>query len=77
MIKSRRMKWAGYVACRGEEKCVYGLGERSEDKRPLGRPERRWKDNEVAPTRTYCRLSAEVPSMTTPWPLAGTGSSFT
>jgi hypothetical protein len=45
MITSRRMKWAGYVACRGEEKCVYGLGERTEDKIPLGRPEHRWKDN--------------------------------
>jgi hypothetical protein len=28
-----------------EEKCVQGLGERTEDKRPLGRRERRWENN--------------------------------
>ena len=46
VIKSRRMRWAGHVACMGEERGVYRvlLGER-EGKRPLGRPRRRWVDN--------------------------------
>jgi len=46
MIKSRRMRWAGYVARMGERKCVYRvLVGKSEGKRPLGRPRRRWEDN--------------------------------
>jgi hypothetical protein len=38
MYKSRRMRWAGCVAC---------LGKRGnpEGKRPLGRPRCRWEDN--------------------------------
>jgi hypothetical protein len=41
-IKSRRMRWAGHVACTGEGRKLYKilLG-RPEGKRPLGRPERR------------------------------------
>jgi hypothetical protein len=39
VIKSRRMRWAGHVAFMGEGKGVYGvLVERTEGKRPLGRP---------------------------------------
>jgi hypothetical protein len=46
VIKSRRMRWAGHVACMGEGRGVYrGLVGRPEGKRPLGRPRRRWKDN--------------------------------
>jgi hypothetical protein len=41
IIKSRRMRWAGHVARMGEKRNVY----RSEGKRPLGRPRRRWMDN--------------------------------
>jgi hypothetical protein len=46
VIKSRRMRWAGHVACRGEGRGVYGvLVGRPEGKRPLGRHRRRWEDN--------------------------------
>jgi hypothetical protein len=44
-IKSRRMRWAGYVARMGEERNVYGvLMGKPEEKRLLGRPRRRWED---------------------------------
>jgi hypothetical protein len=44
-IKSRRMRWAGHVARMGEERNVYRvLVGKSEGKRPLGRPRRRWED---------------------------------
>jgi hypothetical protein len=44
-IKSRRMRWAGHVACMGEEKNVYRvLMGKPKGKRPLGRPRRRWED---------------------------------
>jgi hypothetical protein len=43
--KSRRMRWAGHVARMGEERKVYKvLMGKSEGKRPLGRPRRRWED---------------------------------
>jgi hypothetical protein len=44
LIKSRRMRWAGYVACMEEGRKVYRVlvGKR-EGKRPLGRPRRRWE----------------------------------
>jgi hypothetical protein len=46
MIKSRRMRWAGYVARMGEKRNAYRiLVGKSEGKRPLGRPRRRWVDN--------------------------------
>ena len=46
VIKSRRMRWAGHVACMGEERGVYRvLVRKPEGKRPLGRPKRRWVDN--------------------------------
>jgi len=46
VIKSRRMRWAGYVARMGERRGVYrfSVGKR-EGKRTLGRPRRRWEDN--------------------------------
>jgi len=46
VIKSRRMRWAGHVARMGEERVVYRvLVGKTEGKRPLGRPRRRWVDN--------------------------------
>jgi len=46
VIKSRRMRWAGHVACKGERRGVYRvLVGKPEGKRPLGRPRRRWEDN--------------------------------
>jgi hypothetical protein len=40
------MRWAGHVARVGEGRGVYRiLVERTEGKRPLGRPRRRWEDN--------------------------------
>jgi hypothetical protein len=46
MIKSRRMRWAGHVAQMGEKINAYRiLMGKSEGKRPLGRPRRRWVDN--------------------------------
>jgi hypothetical protein len=46
VIKSRRMRWAGHVACMGEGRGVYMvLVGRPESKRPLGKPRCRWEDN--------------------------------
>jgi hypothetical protein len=46
VIKSRRMRWAGHVACMGEGRAVYWfLVGKPEGRRPLGRPRRRWEDN--------------------------------
>jgi hypothetical protein len=45
-MKSRRMRWAGYVARMGEKRNVYRLlAGKPEGKRPLGRPRRRWIGN--------------------------------
>ena len=46
IIKSRRMRWAGYVAHMGGERGAYRiLVGRPEGRRPVGRPRRRWEDN--------------------------------
>jgi hypothetical protein len=46
IIKSRRMRWAGHVARMGEKRNSYRiLVGKPEEKRPLGRPRRRWADN--------------------------------
>jgi hypothetical protein len=46
VIKSRKMSWAGHVACMGEGRDVHSaLVGRPEGKRPLGRPRRRWEVN--------------------------------
>jgi hypothetical protein len=43
-IKSRRMKWVGYIACRGDRRGMYkDLVAKPERKRPLGRPRHRWE----------------------------------
>jgi hypothetical protein len=46
VIKARRMRWAGNVARMGEVRGAYNiLVGRPEERRPLGRPRRRWEDN--------------------------------
>ncbi|KAJ4441191.1 hypothetical protein ANN_11042 [Periplaneta americana] len=46
IIKSRRLRWAGHVARKGESRYAYKvLAGRSEGKRSSGRPRRRWEDN--------------------------------
>jgi hypothetical protein len=46
MIKSRRMRWAGHVACMGKMRNAYKiLVGKTEGKRPLERDRRRWEDN--------------------------------
>ena len=46
VVKSRRMRWAGHVACMGEDRVVQKvLVGKPEGKRPLGRPRCRWEDN--------------------------------
>ena len=46
VIKSRRMRSTGHVACMGEERRVYRvLVGKPEGRRPLGRPRRRWVYN--------------------------------
>ena len=46
VIKSRRIRWAGHVARKEENRGVYRLlVGKPEGKRPLGRPRRRWEDN--------------------------------
>jgi hypothetical protein len=44
-IKSRRMRWAGHVACIGDGRIVYRvLVGKTEGKRPFERPRHRWED---------------------------------
>ena len=46
MIKSRRLRWAGHVARMEESRITFEiLTGKSTEKRPLGRPRRRWEDN--------------------------------
>jgi hypothetical protein len=46
VIKSRRMRWAGYVARTGKRQGAYMiLVRKREVKGPLGRPKLRWEDN--------------------------------
>jgi len=46
VIKSRRMRWVGHVARMGEVMGVYRvLVGKPEERRPLGRPRRRWVGN--------------------------------
>jgi hypothetical protein len=45
VIKSRRMRWAGHVACMGEGRGIYRvLVGSSKGRRPLGRSRHRWED---------------------------------
>jgi hypothetical protein len=45
VIKLKRMRWAGHVACMGRESVYRVLVGRPEAKRSLGRPRRRWENN--------------------------------
>jgi hypothetical protein len=46
VIKARRMRWAGHVACMEEVRGAYNiLVGKPEGRRPLGRPRHRWEDN--------------------------------
>jgi len=46
VIKSRRMRWAGHVACMGEKRAVCRvLVGKPEGRRPLVRSRRRWVEN--------------------------------
>jgi hypothetical protein len=46
VIKSRRMGWLGHVARMGEKRGAYRVWAwKSDGKRQLGRPRRRWEDN--------------------------------
>jgi hypothetical protein len=46
MIMSRRMRWAGHIACIGKKRNANRvLVGKPEGKRPLGRPRCRWEDN--------------------------------
>jgi hypothetical protein len=46
IIKLRKMRWAGHVARIGRKRNAYNLFVgKSEGKRPLRRPRRRWVDN--------------------------------
>jgi hypothetical protein len=45
-MKSRRMRWAEYIARMGENGIAYKISVgKPEDRRPLGRPSRRWVNN--------------------------------
>jgi hypothetical protein len=45
-IKSRRLRWAGHIACMGDGRGMYRvLVGKNEGRRPLGRPRHRWEDN--------------------------------
>jgi hypothetical protein len=46
MVKSMRIRWAGYIARMGERMNAYRiLVGNPEGRKPLGRPRRRWMDN--------------------------------
>jgi hypothetical protein len=46
VIKSRRISWAGHIVRMGERRGAYRvLVRKSDGKRPLGRPGRRWEDS--------------------------------
>jgi hypothetical protein len=46
IIKSRRLRWAGYIARMGDRRGAYRvLVGKPERRRPLGRPRRRWEYN--------------------------------
>ena len=46
VIKSRRLKWAGYVARIEEGRSTFKILKGTlTGRRPLGRPSRRWEDN--------------------------------
>ena len=60
-LKSRRLRWAGHVARMEQSSNAYRvLVGKPEGKRPLGRPRRRWEENEesyIMVSYTHCILS--------------------
>ena len=55
VIKSRRMIWAGNVACMGDGKGAYSvLVEKPEGEKPLGRPGRRWENIKIGLQEVEC-----------------------
>jgi hypothetical protein len=55
MIKSRRMRWAGLVACMGKKMNAYGiLVGKPEGKRPQGKRRHRWEYNIKMYLRVVC-----------------------
>jgi hypothetical protein len=61
-IKSRRMSWAGHVACMGQDRKMYKVFVgKPEGKEPLGRPRRRWEDGikmDLRETGSGCGLDS-------------------
>ena len=48
VLKSRRMRWAGHVAHMEEDRGVHRvLVGKPEGKSPLGRPRRRWEEDNI------------------------------
>jgi hypothetical protein len=45
VIKSRRLKWTGYVAATGEVRYAYNLVGKTKGETPFGRPRGRGEDN--------------------------------
>ena len=46
VVKSRRLRWAGYVSHMGAGRGVHRvLVGKPKGKKPMGRPKRRWEDN--------------------------------
>jgi hypothetical protein len=43
MIKIKRFRWVGLVACVGEEEYLQGFCGKPEGRRPFGRPRCRWE----------------------------------
>ena len=65
VIKSRRMRWTGRIACMGVRRDVYRvLVGKPKGKRPLGRPRRRWEDsiNHLTPNGHYMGRTAQLTS---------------
>ena len=45
VIKLRRMRWVGKVACMGDRRSTYWVLAGKPEGRPFGRPRQRWEDN--------------------------------
>jgi hypothetical protein len=59
VTKARRMRWAGHVARMGEVRGAYNiLVWRSEGRRPLERPRRRWEDGSLGNRVLGCGLDS-------------------
>jgi hypothetical protein len=55
VIKSRRLRGAGDVERMGRKRNAYDISVRkTEDKRPIGRPRRSWKDIRMGLRETGC-----------------------